>query len=150
MFRILTSTAADNDEYLSLTDLHVTSPERGSSSLVEVSPASLVEVSSDDGPPPSKSDSRDSSETSLIERLVGENHELKLSMMELISEVRDDRKKPPSTVTKHPFPSPVTPKKKVKAGSIHTISTDGINTSKDTPPFPKTIGITCSLTRVMH
>ncbi|KAL0230942.1 hypothetical protein GEMRC1_010347 [Eukaryota sp. GEM-RC1] len=64
MFRMLTSTAANSlinkyipshdDDELSLTDLHVTSPKSNSPSLVEVSPASLVDVSSDDRLPPSQ------------------------------------------------------------------------------------------------
>ncbi|KAL0235286.1 hypothetical protein GEMRC1_001868 [Eukaryota sp. GEM-RC1] len=131
MFRMLTSTAAnslinkyipshDADE-LSLTDLHVTDPESSSPSLMEVSPASLVDVSSDDGlpPPPSKSVSNETGDK-MIERLIRENHELKLSMMKLISEVRADKKKTPL----HPVPAPITPQKKTKGGSIQTIGTD--------------------------
>ncbi|KAL0246277.1 hypothetical protein GEMRC1_007489 [Eukaryota sp. GEM-RC1] len=131
MFRKLTSTATNSlinkyipsydEEDLTLTDLHVTSPESSSSSLVEVSPASLVDVSSDDGlPPPSSKSVPNETGDKMIERLIRENHELKLSMLELISEVRADRKKQPS----HPVISPVKPKKKVTAGSIQTIGTD--------------------------
>ncbi|KAL0247992.1 hypothetical protein GEMRC1_003231 [Eukaryota sp. GEM-RC1] len=131
MFRKLTSTATNSlinkyipsydEEDLTLTDLHVTSPESSSSSLVEVSPASLVDVSSDDGlPPPSSKSVPNETGDKMIERLIRENDELKLSMLELISEVRADRKKQPS----HPVILPVKPKKKVTAGSIQTIGTD--------------------------